>query len=57
MKEKLKYDFFHIISLHYSKFYNCFLLFVCCAQGCRFFVISSDQTEAPESHFVKESKI
>ena len=35
-KEKLKYNFFHILLL-YSKFYNCFLR--CCAQGLHYFVI------------------
>ena len=51
MKEELKYNFLNIISLHYFKFYNCFIL--CCIQGCHFFVIPSDQTRAPESSFVR----
>ena len=44
MTEKLKYNFLHITPLHYSKFYNFFLLGS--AQGCRFFVIPSVQTGA-----------
>ena len=39
--KKLKNNFFHIIPLHYPKFYNCFL--PCFAQGRHFFVIPSDQ--------------
>ena len=48
MKKKLKYNLLHIIPLYYSKFYKFFLL--CCAQGCRFFVIPSVQTGALENH-------
>ena len=47
MKEKLKYNFLHIISLHYSKFYNCFLL--CCAQGRHFFVVPSVKQGRPNA--------
>ena len=54
MKEKVKYNFLHIIPLHYSKFYDFFLQ--CCAQGRRLFVIPSDQTGASENHFVKGDK-
>ena len=50
---KLKCIFFCIVPLHCSKFYKCFLLLVCCAQGCHFFVIPSVQTGAPESRLVK----
>ena len=37
MKEKLKYNFLHILLLHYPKFYDSFSL--CCTQGRHFFVI------------------
>ena len=55
MKEKLKYNFLHVIPLHYSKFYNYFLL--CCGQGCHVFAIPNVQTGTPESHFVKGGTI
>ena len=41
MKKKLKYNFLHITPFHYSKFCDSFLF--CCAQGCHFFVMPSDQ--------------
>ena len=37
MKNKLKYNFLHIIPLHYSTFYNGFLL--CCSLSCHFFLL------------------
>ena len=51
MKEKLKYNFLHIIPLQYFKFYDCFLL--CCAQGRHFFRNNKCLTGASESHFVR----
>ena len=41
MKKKLKYNFLHIIPLHYSKFCNSFLL--CCSLSCHLFVIPNVQ--------------
>ena len=51
MKEKLKYNFLYIISLHILNFitvsyYVPFKVVAC-------FVISSDQTGAPQNHFVR----
>ena len=51
MKKKLKYNFLHIIPLHYSIFYNSFLL--CCALSCHFFCYIECLTRATENHFIR----
>ena len=55
MKEKLKYNFLCIISLHCSKFYNCFSLY--CAQGSHFFCNTKCSTKAILSGPVTKLKI
>ena len=57
MKEKLKYNFFHIIPLHYSEFYTVIVFYYVALKIVAFFVISSDKTEMPESSFVKREEI